>query len=863
MANVNAHTGFELYLEGVQTPFSSIRITEREGSVPTCSIQLPGTNGSLRILPATIVQIFGPYDNETILLFEGEVSQVGYQKGFQGRSVNLEAVGIMDTVFNTSIRPAHSLVYQKRSSEEGNFPGGANSLIIDASDIQGIRTNRQGLGADSTEAYIKENFDNIDLSGVMRFFGTFNDLLNNETQEGNYITEGEFHYLIQFFLRYYEESNLYYGMLSKSLRIPDSVFSWPNAKRTNLFRNRMIINQWQSVLSQMEARQSSREMVLSELIQSFSQTLLYNYSSPASPTYGHLFWRNSQDKGPIRLQFTPDLDNSPPINSNVYFPSQVASFSYRRNLRDEPTRIIGEVQIPMISSSFQEYGVLPTYTAPSLDITAEQVKNNSIGFTTEETYRGIKSFTVPLDPLFRHTFQESVQKIKVREQAELNPSDVEDLFTKDSESTHIELRGVRDVLQQMTIDQYLRGKYQGRIATAVVDWNPNRMIGFPCLIMEEEAPSIAGVLSSISTTIDSNGNANSTINVRSPRLVYTDSSIFNHSDSDSDVVNDFTNDMFTNTNHTLYDPDLYSFTNVGKDFYNYVMYGTGTQGDGKLSGSSEAEGFRSMSDNIAGIDKIGIEDSSILSVLYEEGEIKSHLIREGDSAEVQLGKLVTESTQRLKEFYNRAKNDPNEPLHRKLKRFGSRRLVTKQEYFNFIGVQLRIDGRQAEDGHYKDSVEVIKGGENLAQIKTVLEKDTVVSGATMNQLNGKIQSRQRDLEYYREVRTRIQSTPIPFSFRDYVEVRRRDLEEFYHDTQDQLREEYEADLGLSVIQSIIDRLEEELEQFESERESIVTRNTRQTLAEEILKPYNLIRKNHIVLGVLQDFHKVKDLKVIY
>lgn len=82
---------FELYLEGVKVPFlASFSITETLGNFPTAEIHLPSTSGIFKILPNTIVQIFGPdpVNKRPVLLFEGEIKSVSYQKNSEARYVS-------------------------------------------------------------------------------------------------------------------------------------------------------------------------------------------------------------------------------------------------------------------------------------------------------------------------------------------------------------------------------------------------------------------------------------------------------------------------------------------------------------------------------------------------------------------------------------------------------------------------------------------------------------------------------------------------------------------------------------------------------------------------------------------------------
>jgi len=101
-----------LYLEGVQVPFTSIQIVEKDDAPPICSIGFPVTTKALKVLPGTIVHVFGEVpirgiysdnnnnslgkiETKDILLFEGEVSGLGYSKTDMSRSVTISAESFM------------------------------------------------------------------------------------------------------------------------------------------------------------------------------------------------------------------------------------------------------------------------------------------------------------------------------------------------------------------------------------------------------------------------------------------------------------------------------------------------------------------------------------------------------------------------------------------------------------------------------------------------------------------------------------------------------------------------------------------------------------------------------------------------
>jgi hypothetical protein len=97
---INLFDNFELFLEGVKVPFASANISENESGFPALKLSFGVGTGALRILPGTIVQLFGPNTtpqgaSESVLIYEGEVNSVGYQKTGSSRSVSLSCTNLI------------------------------------------------------------------------------------------------------------------------------------------------------------------------------------------------------------------------------------------------------------------------------------------------------------------------------------------------------------------------------------------------------------------------------------------------------------------------------------------------------------------------------------------------------------------------------------------------------------------------------------------------------------------------------------------------------------------------------------------------------------------------------------------------
>ncbi len=100
------YTDFELYLEGVLTPFSAINIYESEASPPNLAINLPANSGALRILPGTIVQLYGPAKNpfknttDKVVLFEGEITGNSYGRSSGQSTITLNCQSLLAKLYS-------------------------------------------------------------------------------------------------------------------------------------------------------------------------------------------------------------------------------------------------------------------------------------------------------------------------------------------------------------------------------------------------------------------------------------------------------------------------------------------------------------------------------------------------------------------------------------------------------------------------------------------------------------------------------------------------------------------------------------------------------------------------------------------
>ncbi|MBC8409965.1 MAG: hypothetical protein H8E12_14770 [Rhodobacteraceae bacterium] len=84
-------------------PFTSVQIVEQMDAPPTCTIAFPASSKAIKVLAGTVVHLFGEvrmreglssFSPKEVLLFEGEVSGISYNKNADQRQVSLSCESI-------------------------------------------------------------------------------------------------------------------------------------------------------------------------------------------------------------------------------------------------------------------------------------------------------------------------------------------------------------------------------------------------------------------------------------------------------------------------------------------------------------------------------------------------------------------------------------------------------------------------------------------------------------------------------------------------------------------------------------------------------------------------------------------------
>jgi len=741
--SVDKKTGFKLFLEGVQVPFNTITISEAEGNFPTAAISFPAASGALRILPSTIVQIFGPKKDvdsveQEVLLFEGETSGIEYTKSADTKTASLICNSLLSTVFKATIRPSDSLVTSKLARQMGGD--------VDSTKILAKISNNSQIAGPLTNEFVNiwqaESKGIIDdkLSNVILFTKKFLDFNFTDLMSIPYVIAGDFLPLPQFFFRYFEKFDPYFGVQSLSYHLTKSIFAFPNTAKVTPFLNKVLLANIKTMFS----LSTNHDLSLTDCLSRFMEIVAYSMISPAAYTSTNMFWgKSSNDLGyqvPIRSYFLPDLANSPPAKFNVIFPNQIYSFNYARDMVSEKTRMVGEVGLPFDTPGVQlPIGAMRTHVVPEVKWTKNDTSKLHGGLTIEESYRGINPGYQVMDGTLsaalysgKDSLFKQWQRLSLEERT-INPLGTRDWESKETSANAISkvnfTTGFEDSFEQMVAKTYFEGKYGQRNFSVQCKWNPNRVVGVPGLVLDIDGPSVFGVISSITTNISAEGAAISSVTFRSPRFINTHEmgGAFQEASESLDqyVINDFTNDGALSINNFLFDAYFYDFLNIGFNVYSYLAVGKENKTTKPFSSYGVSTGVYSRFSKVFNSDNWERTegDYSILDVIRDP---VTHAITDTAATfasstitEIQYAKYLYYAVNQLINKYNAKKNAGTSILNTYINKFTSRNLLNRSDYFNFIGVESNLPTKSL---HYKDGVTIFSSPISVVNFKEEYEK---------------------------------------------------------------------------------------------------------------------------------------------
>ena len=246
--------------------------------------------------------------------------------------------------------------------------------------------------------------------------------------ETPHASQGDYFEIIQKIEAYFELYDVLYGVTSNAFNIKASLLAMPNPKYKELqggFRAKLTeaaLKNLRETYGELKYGDTS-ELSLKYIFDALLAVLNYKFIRPASFPYINRFYIGKENKGPARAIIAPDLDTSPPPLCNVFFPDQVQTFQFARDLKNETTRLIAQAPIGHLDSAvFKMF--YPIYVTPSVAIEGTEDGGYQTGFSVEESYRGVVPRYVELDRTFYAALQADLKKSRDGETNDILTPDI-------------------------------------------------------------------------------------------------------------------------------------------------------------------------------------------------------------------------------------------------------------------------------------------------------------------------------------------------------------------------------------------------------------------------------------------------------
>lgn len=846
---------FKLYLEGIEVPFSSLTLREIEGAFPSASISLPATKFSPKVLPGTIVQFFGKDlvdTSKTILLFEGEVTALAYQKAEGGRLLSLSCSSLLsrwnevtaspkDAFITPAYRDAGVKYTYTNLNDRSRTPGQTSNELFEAYTSGALERQQEEISGDLENFLVKQ--DLIQTGGIL-------PELIKLTNEDTFSV----HEYAQFFLRKFELYDISYGLTAQSYRLANSLVGIPNFGKIKPYKYKQAFEAIYRLARNLNPAQGSPLRLISA-IQEFLSMSQYTLINPAGYTSTSSYWNNREERIPTRGYFIPKLENSPPIKCNIFFPHQVSSVSFSRQMMGEPTRTIGSTFLPTDVTEFSRLvkGAVPFVLEPSLNITQQGVERNLIGFNPEETYRGVRVHPADFSWFFTE-FIKNEEGVDKRGKKTYSEEELTDLYNS----------GIRTPLNQITANEHFSRRLNNRSISVAATWSPYRIVGVPGAVIDEgDGPSIVGTISAITSIFNGSGSVSSTVNFRAARMVYDmDDIVDSAQDEDfKHLINDFSLDPFIDINSYLYDSDIFSYENIGRSLYPLISEGVLSDDiwTNKASKGKEYSAYASSIDKL--VSEHQTKDFSILDILRNsEGEIVttypiSPLNPENSSVDdhdMRYTQIIFEAVHAFKILYKKThKSNKPQFLHDMFNRINVRKIVTEEEYKSYLNIGATVPFNA--DVNYKDAIKLFTGTEAIIEIKDTLDKNQPKqdTAETARQLRidreklvskaAKLVEQIKAIDDSDEGLTRTVEVLLPLSNRPRLSANPV-LAEYEAKTGEEWRELLsELREELKEVNKEIEKLREQTQDLAEEELSV----SRKILDNELYRPYNLTRRAHV------------------
>ena len=894
---------YEVYLEGYLVPgVVGFNISESSNNLPAASVSIAGTGHSLKILADTIIQIFGNKEednlikneenfksiysnNQLYLLYEGKITSIRYgYSAEQGSMIYLNSISILSEFYNTKLRPADAIVTvdKEKNSTVENFH---NSIIV-APQLSTPRSKNSvdiNSSNNTDEALFKEIDDRSGLNTIL----TSNAL--NFAQVLSKNTAGSVGNFFPFFNKMndlFAQSDILYAINSKSLNIFDSIFVFPNPNLSKFFQISVVLEALKTNNSNISVKLGQEEInPISSYFEIFKQYLYYRQITPAAPTASNLFYSRfkdlaDNDVNPIREYYIPGIESGPPIKSNIIFPEQIVDIQYSNDMLNELTRLIlnGAINITGKGDSFP---FSPNVVAPNLEIFEEkESKTIYTGYTDEEFYRGVHLRQATINAVLNKILVDKLGVDKDDDgKLDYSLPKVVKHFKNDDNS-------ITTTLGITAGRQYITEKFATKRLEVTTAWSPNYVVGLPGMVFKEGMPTFIGTVSSVNHSISLQGSAITSVVFTSCRIIH-DEKVDTEEQENLNPLSDFLlNDVTENIIYGgvkyMYDENLYSFDNIGKFLYNYII--TGKINKTLLSTTIDLNNdlwkeFSSINDKYSG-DTI---DYSILSFIKDEnGDIfkkiktswEDYIKHKKFLPEERNGFYLKEAIRLFKRIYKELVKKSTE-LDSLSTMFMNdtinRNLVKKEDYLKFIKAANPDKFGKVDLNDVKDLQYIVKNNfkRDLQWFKVYINKiaipeyDLTKTELSFKKTIGSKESLKKDIDKYNKELKKLENELAEFRKKLYFQE--GSIIKYINGipiSESKINKKVDTITNrIKAVKKLIDRKTKSLKQLD--RLDIVynaktTNNTNEiqdTLS--LFKPYNATRKAHVVES-FKDFKSFLD-----
>lgn len=467
--NNTLYTDFILYIEGKETLFQSCSLQESMGSFPQLSVSLPPTKNFQELTANTIIQLFGPGDQEPILMFEGLLQQVTYQKTTSGRSASLTARAIPAYWQELYFYPKASIIPVLNQTATGGAP------LIDSKIVVPSQAN---LHLMFTQIFESEDF-----------------------------AKGQISLPINRLLKEFAANDIFFSFLEFAYKTIDSVLILPNTvKEVQKLNFASTYNELLDVNTDLNSQHNLASAV--NCLAFFMQSFYYDLTKLTSPT------RIGNSQAFIRAVLKPTLTHTPPIKTNVWFPHEITTFSFNDQKALLTTRTVGHLDIgllpvqrvaaPAVSRSYVAYPPESVQVMIPTSDGASTKQHEVFGFTPEEVYSGVRVQINPVSPFLEGNLDETINQE--------NSTLEEKIRARHSAYTVHKTNKVRQA--------FLESRFATKTLSLSGTWNPNRILGLTSLIIDSLDESVyEGTLQSLTTQISGQGGVSQSASFTAVRYI--------------------------------------------------------------------------------------------------------------------------------------------------------------------------------------------------------------------------------------------------------------------------------------------------------------------------------------------------------